>query len=182
AWKGTADIRRELARPIPVYAGIEGLEREGQWIPGGGERLHEGTFARMPGGRARFTPVPVPQIEIPPGQFYLTTRRGKQFNSITQDRRDNLMGGRRRDEVLIHPDDAARLGLRDGDRVRLRSEVGEWVGVARPAPMKERHLQTYWPETNVLISRRFDPVSGEPEYNAIVGAEPAGRPGEATPL
>jgi len=171
AWRGTADIRRELAQAIPVYAGIEGLEREGQWIQWGGERLHEGTFARMPGGRARFTPVPVPRIEIPPGHFYLTTRRGKQFNSITHDRRDYLMGGRRRDEVLIHPDDAARLGLRDGDRVRLRSEVGEWVGVARPAPMKERHLQTYWPETNVLISRRFDPGSGEPDYNALVTAE-----------
>jgi len=40
------------------------------------------------------------------------------------------------------------------------------------APMKERHLQTFWPETNVLIPRRFDPVSGEPDYNAFVLAEP----------
>ena len=52
--------------------------------------------------------------------------------------------------------------------------VGEWVGVTRLAPMKERHLQTYWPETNVLIPRRFDPVSGEPDYNALVTAERVG--------
>ena len=40
--------------------------------------------------------------------------------------------------------------------------------------MKERHLQAYWPETNVLISRRFDPVSGEPDYNAFVTLERLG--------
>ena len=34
-------------------------------------------FTRMPGGRARFSPVPLPAVEIPPGAFYLTTRRGK---------------------------------------------------------------------------------------------------------
>jgi molybdopterin-dependent oxidoreductase alpha subunit len=171
AWRSPADIRRELAQAIPVYAGIEGLEREGQWIQWGGERLHTDSFARMPGGRARFSAVPVPRIEIPPGQFYLTTRRGKQFNSMAQSGRDRLMGGRGRDDVLMNPADAASLGLNDGDRVRLRSEVGEWVGVARPAPMKERHFQTYWPETNVLIPRRFDTVSGEPDYNAMVTAE-----------
>jgi predicted molibdopterin-dependent oxidoreductase YjgC len=171
AWRGTADIRRELAQAIPVYAGVEALEKEGQWVQWGGERLHADGFARMPGGRARFAPVPVPRIEIPPGHFYLTTRRGKQFNSMAQGGRDYLMGSRGRDDVLMHPADAARLGLSDGDRVRLRSEIGVWVGVARPAPMKERHLQTYWPETNVLISRRFDPVSGEPDYNAMVTAE-----------
>ncbi len=38
--------------------------------------------------------------------------------------------------------------------------------------MKPRHLQAYWPEVNVLIPRRFDPVSGEPDYNAFVKAEP----------
>ena len=71
------------------------------------------------------------------------------------------------------------LGIADGAEIVLRSEVGEWIGIARRAPMKERHLQAYWPETNVLISRRFDPVSGEPDYNAIRHARAAvGRGGE----
>ncbi len=183
AWRGTADIRREMARAMPLYAGVEELAGEGQWVQWGGERLYADGFPRMPEGRARFTPVPVPRIEIPPGAFYLTTRRGKQFNSMAQGRRDFLMGSDRRDDVLIHPDDAAALGVADGDRVRLRSEVGAWEGRAKLAPMKARHLQTYWPETNGLIPRRFDPVSGEPDYNAVVtvervegAAEPAGSP------
>ncbi len=173
AWRGTADIRREMARTMPLYAGVEALEQEGQWVQWGGERLYADGFTRMPEGRARFTAVPVPRIEIPAGSFYLTTRRGKQFNSMAQGGRDFLMGSASRSDVLMSPADAARLGVRDGDGVRLRSEVGVWVGVARHAPMKERHLQTYWPETNVLIPRRFDPVSGEPDYNVMVTAERA---------
>jgi predicted molibdopterin-dependent oxidoreductase YjgC len=167
-WRGTAEIRREMEQAMPLYAGIDALAREGQWVQWGGERLYRDGFTRMPDGRARFSPVPLPTIEIPPGAFYLTTRRGKQFNSMAQGGRDFLMGSTSRSDVLMNPADAARLGLAEGAAVRLRSEVGEWVGRARFAPMKERHLQTYWPETNVLIPRRFDPVSGEPDYNVMV--------------
>ena len=181
AWKGTADLRREMAEAMPMYAGIENLEREGQWIQWGGEQLFADGFARMPEGRARFTAVPVPRVEIPAGKFHLTTRRGKQFNSMAQGGKDFLMGSHTRRDVLMNPADATGLGLSDGHDVLLRSEAGEWVGITRLAPMKERHLQAYWPETNVLITRRFDPVSGEPDYNAIVTAEPVGALPGTTP-
>ena len=181
AWKDTAGIRAEMGRAMPMYGGIENLEREGQWVQWGGERLFTDGFTRMPGGRARFTPVAIPEIEIPPGKFYLTTRRGKQFNSMTHEAGDYLMGARTRLDVLMNPADAAALGIGDGAGIVLRSEVGEWTGVARLAPMKERHLQAYWPETNVLISRRFDPVSGEPDYNVVVTVEPVGPLGATTP-
>ena len=36
------------------------------------------------------------------------------------------------------------------------------------APVKPGSLQVYWPEGNVLIGRRLDPASGEPDYNATV--------------
>jgi molybdopterin-dependent oxidoreductase alpha subunit len=174
AWKGTAEIRAEMGRAMPIYGGIEKLEREGQWVQWGGERLFTDGFTRMPGGRARFSSVPIPEIEIPAGKFYLTTRRGKQFNSMAHEPGDYLMGATTRRDVLIHPADAGRLGLADGAEIVLRSDLGEWTGIARFAPMKERHVQAYWPETNVLISRRFDPVSGEPDYNAVVTVEPLG--------
>jgi molybdopterin-dependent oxidoreductase alpha subunit len=173
-WKTTADIRQEIAQAMPMYAGIEKLAREGESVQWGGERLFTDGFTKMPGGRARFTTPPVPEVEIPPGMFYLTTRRGKQFNSMTFGPRDFYLGGSPRESVLMNPADAAELGLEEGTRVRLRSEVGEWSGFVKLAAMKERHLQTYWPETNVLIPRRFDPDSGEPDYNALVTVEPEG--------
>jgi molybdopterin-dependent oxidoreductase alpha subunit len=182
AWKDTASIRAEMGRAMPLYAGIEKLDGEGQWVQWGGERLFTDGFTRMPGGRARFTPVALPEIQIPPGKFYLTTRRGKQFNSMVHDSRDYLMGALTRRDVLIHPTDAARIGVGDGAEIELRSETGVWTGIARLAPMKERHLQAYWPETNVLIPRRFDPVSGEPDYNVMVTVEPVQALGATTPV
>jgi len=112
--------------------------------------------------------VQIPKIEIPEGKFYFTTRRGKQFNSITYGQKDPLTGSRRRDDVFIHPDDAAELGMFDGEEVVLRSSVGEFRGHARYADVKRGSLQAYWPEGNILISRRYDPISHEPDYNAIV--------------
>src|SRR6266850_1075836 len=135
-WRGPADIRAEMARAIPLYAGIETLEREGQWVQWGGEQLFRDGFTQMPGGRARFTAVPVPGLEIPPGRFHLSTRRGKQFNSMSHDERDFLMGSSTRHDVLIAPEDAAMVGVREGEPIRLRSEVGEWTGVTRLAPIK----------------------------------------------
>jgi molybdopterin-dependent oxidoreductase alpha subunit len=181
AWRGTPDIRAEMARAMPLYAGIESLAGEGQWVQWGGERLFTDGFTRMPDGRARFTPVALPSIAIPPGKFYLTTRRGKQFNSMSWGQRDLLMGSPTRRDVLMCAEDARGMGVEDGAAIVLRSEVGEWSGIARLAPMKPRHVQAYWPETNVLISRRFDPVSGEPDYNAMVTIEPAGALPGTTP-
>jgi len=172
SYGGPGEIRAEMARAIPTYAGVEKLEREGQWVQWGGERLFADGFSRMPAGRATFTVVHHPEIAIPEGWFHLSSRRGKQFNSITWGGRDHLMGSPDRRDVLMHPDDAARIRVRDGEPIRLRSEIGEWIATARLAPMKPRHLQAYWPEANVLIPRRFDPVSGEPDYNALVTAEP----------
>jgi anaerobic selenocysteine-containing dehydrogenase len=40
---------------------------------------------------------------------------------------ESLARGRNRCTLLIHPDDAGRLGIKDGGRVRVRSRVGEVV-------------------------------------------------------
>ena len=44
-------------------------------------------------------------------------------------------------------------------------------GVVEIAPIKNGTLQAYWPEANVLIPYRFDPLSGEPDYNTEVRIE-----------
>ena len=101
------------------------------------------------------------------------SRRGKQFNSITYGQRDPILGMRSRSDVLFSAEDLHTLGLRDGDHVMLRSDTGQMRAQARSGPCRKGHLQAYWPECNVLIGRRYDPQSGEPDYNAIVSVEPA---------
>jgi anaerobic selenocysteine-containing dehydrogenase len=84
---------------------------------------------------------------------------------------DRLMGAKSRNIIFMSPEDAERLELTDGVHVVVRSDTGEMNGIIQVAPVKPGTLQAYWPEANVLISRRTDPVSGEPDYNVEVSLE-----------
>lgn len=167
----TQAIREEMARVMPIYQGIEKLTKEGDQLQWGGPYLYKEGFSAMPGNRALFTALDPPDRRAVEGKFYLATRRGKQFNSMTFGTTDRLMGTARRDIIFISPEDAERQGLRDGDRVVLRTGIGEMKAIVKLDPVKSGTLQAYWPEANVLISRRPDPVSGEPDYNAEVWIE-----------
>jgi anaerobic selenocysteine-containing dehydrogenase len=103
----------------------------------------------------------------------MTSRRGKQFNSITYGQRDPITGSATRRDVLFAESDLRALGIAEGEEVVLRSELGEMRGWARVGPCRPRHVQAFWPESNVLTGRRYDPVSGEPDYNAVVSIERA---------
>lgn len=167
-YRQASEIRREMDRVIPLYRGISKLEKEGAWVQYGGPRLLEGGVCEnMPEGRARFTPLDLPAPPPPRQRFALATRRGNQFNSMVFDSVDSLTGTRR-DDILIAPEDAAALGLAPGDRVRLRSDVGEFTGRVRPGRVARGCLIACWPEANVLLGRRYDPASGEPDYNTEV--------------
>jgi len=164
-------IRDEIARAVPLYAGIEALGRQGDEFQWGGAHLYEtGVFA-TPDGKARFSAVTPPARRPGPGRFFVSTRRGKQFNSMVQHDKDPLTGARRED-VLMAAEDAAALGLRDGDAVRLVSRTGAFTGRARIDRMKPGNLEVHWPEANVLLSREeIDLMSHEPDYNAVVAVE-----------
>jgi anaerobic selenocysteine-containing dehydrogenase len=107
------------------------------------------------------------------GSFVLATRRGKQFNSMVQARRDPLTGAER-DHVFIAPADAARLGLAQDDALVLRNACGSFRGRAFLAEVAPGTLQGHWPEVNVLIpSGIVEPSGGVPDYDAEVRVERA---------
>ena len=64
--------------------------------------------------------------------------------------------------------DAASLNLKEGDRIVLKSEAAEYAGICRVGPLHPHTVQVFWPEANVLLSRRIDPASREPDYNTTV--------------
>ena len=163
-----ADIRAEIAKAVPFYDGIQNLSRKGDAIQWGGPRLCEGGTFPMPDGRARFTPLAPPEVDLPEGWFLLSTRRGKQFNSMVHAERDPMIGARR-DDVLVSAEDAERLGLRDGHPLLVRSDAGSFRGRCKVSRIKPRNVQMYWPEANVLIRQGVvDPECGMPDYNALV--------------
>ncbi|HJZ12980.1 MAG TPA: molybdopterin dinucleotide binding domain-containing protein, partial [Acidobacteriota bacterium] len=162
------EIRSEINRVIPLYQGIEHLKAEKDSLQYGGPILLEGGVCNTPDRKAHFT-VQVPQNETPnDGEFYLTTRRGKQFNSIVYGVADPLTGSLRRDEIFLSAEDAEMLQLRDGDPVTLISETGEFSGACKISPLQRGTVMVHWPEGNTLIARRVDPLSNEPDYNTIV--------------
>lgn len=165
-WEDTSDIRQEIDRICPAYQGIGKLQQKGDSFQYGGPRLLESGFA-TPSGKGSFSTVDLPQDHVPKGKFVVSTRRGKQFNSIVYNGSDPLTGARR-DDVLMSAEDAARLSLRTGDPVVLRNEHGRFRGRVKIDRVKPGSLQVHWPEGNVVIpSGRVD-ESGVPDYNAVV--------------
>ncbi len=178
-YPNTQVLREEIARVVPMYEGIQHLRKTGDQVQYGGPHLCAGWRFPTPDGKAHFAPVPLPRVDVPEGMFRLSTRRGKQFNSMVQERKDALTGASR-DAIFMNASDAAALGLREGDRVRLCSDHGTFEGRIKLAPVALRNLQVYWPEGNVLLDpARRSPQSRVPDYNAVVRIEPLPAPSVA---
>ncbi len=180
-FENAQEIRDEIARAVPFYEGIERLSKAGEQVQWGGERLCEERLAdgstktrfNAKGGRAHFSDLKV-MVEPANGRLRLSTRRGKQFNSMVHRDHDPLTGARR-DDVLISRLDADRIGITDGDEILLISGAGQMSGRCRVSPIAAGNVQVHWPEGNVLIERGVtDPECGIPDYNTLVEIRRAG--------
>ena len=174
-FSGTPEIRKEIARAIPLYAGIEELRQQGDQFQWGGATLFEdGTFA-TPDGRGHFVAVEPPERprgadDVTTPELLLSTRRGHQFNSMVHSERDPLNGALRED-VLVSQQDAERLGLADGSPVSVKSSRGTMSGRVKIAPIKPGNVEVHWPEGLGLLPVEIDPLSGEPDYGTRVTLE-----------
>ena len=103
--------------------------------------------------------------------FHVSTRRGKQFNTLVYDDVDPITGARR-DAIFMNPEDAAEFHLANCDGIALVNELGRFEGRVFLAPIARGNLQVHWPEANVLIRRGvLDAMGGVPDYNARVQVE-----------
>ncbi len=166
-FENTEEIRKEIAMVIPQYAGIQHLKEAGDQFQYGGKHLCFGWNFSTPNGRAQFIALSSSSKEIPEGHFLVATRRGKQFNSMVQENKDAITGAAR-EAVLISSVDAEKLNLKDGDKVVLKNDLGEYKGRVYMAPMKPGNLQIHWPEGNVLLDKSKRSLEGVPDYNALV--------------
>jgi molybdopterin-dependent oxidoreductase alpha subunit len=151
-----ADATGDDARPVPP------TEATGDGVP------------PVPPAEAPDDGVPpVPAVSGFSRTFFVSTRRGKQFNSMIQREVDPLTGARR-DSVLVSEEDLRRLALNEGDPVVLTSASGSFRGTLKAAPIRPGNLEVHWPEANTLLSASaIDPDSMEPDYNATVTLEAA---------
>ncbi len=178
-FKDAQAIREEIARVNPTYAGVETLRKQGDMIQYGGPLLYVDGKFKTPDGKGHFSALQPPELRLPEGMFALSSRRGKQFNSLIHKNTDPNTGAAR-DALFLSVEDAQALGVGEGDRVRVESDNGASLDFGvHIAAIKPRNVQAFWPECNPLIRRRVcDLASGIPDYNAIVRITPI-RVGEA---
>ncbi len=172
-------VMDEIARAAPaLFGGVsyERLSGDGlQWpCPDpehrGTERLHEAGFAA---GRARLAPV---RFEASPeggaADFpyrLITGRVLHQYNVGSMTRRSGARSLAPDDFLEIHPDDAAREGVGDGEKVLVESAWGSATVRARTSARVAPgtlFLSFHYPDThaNRLVGPRRDPDSDCPDY------------------
>ncbi len=179
------EIWVEMAALTPPFQGIsyERIEREGgvHW-PCPSED-HPGTpflFAEsFPRGRGRLVPLQFrPSAELPDEEYPFILSTGRvlyHWHGGTLTRRSRLDDIYPEATVEIHPVDAKRLGIRSGDRVKVRSRRGEivvWARVTARSPKGVVFVPFHFAEAaaNELTNDALDPKAKIPEYKVCAVA------------
>jgi ferredoxin-nitrate reductase len=157
-------------------------ELYGHDLATGAQVEREEYLAHDPGGRARIKPAEwSPPTETPDEAypFYLTTGRvTHQFHTRTKTARSPELNAAAPDAfVQMAEDDAARLGVTDGDLVEVESRRGTVRAPARVGDIVPGHVFVpfhygYWDEkegdhrraANELTMTGWDPVSKQPHF------------------
>jgi formate dehydrogenase alpha subunit len=181
SYNSPADVMEEIARVAPtLFGGVayDRLEGDGiQWpCPdrdhAGTATLHADSFLC---GRGRLTSVAYvasPEHDVDSYPWLLITGRVLQhYNVGTMTRRTPSRGLAPADELAIHPDDASRLAIADGDTVEIESRWGSTRARARRSAAVNTgivFLSFHFPEThaNRVVGPHHDPRSKCPQYKA----------------
>lgn len=174
-FKSGQEIRDEIAKANPDYDGIQHLKKKGDVFQWGGAWLCEDGICPTPDGRGNLIGVEIPDLQKKDEQFILTTRRGKQFNSMIYKEVDPFNAAERND-VLINPDDARELRISEGENIVVYNGFGVFQGKAKFAEIARKNLGVHFPEGNFLLPRgRYEKFAGIPDYNITVNVEKADR-------
>jgi formate dehydrogenase alpha subunit len=184
-YESPEDVMAEIAELTPHFAGVtyERIGRRGlQWpvaADGTDSPILYAERFELPDGRGRLAALPFK----PPGDeasdefplILVTGRRLEHYNVGTMTRRTGNLDLLSRDWLEIHPDDAAPLGISNGDRVKVGSRNGSIVTEARITERIEPgHVFTafHFPEvrTNLLVGPSADVNTSCPEYKVVAVA------------
>jgi formate dehydrogenase major subunit len=176
------DVMAEIAAMTPDFAGVtyERLGRRGlQWpvaADGTDAPILYGERFEQHDGLGQFAALPYK----PPGSqadeefpiILVTGRRLEHYNAGTMTRRTANLDLFSKDFLEIHPEDAERLWISEGDVVSVRSPTGRIELEAHvTAKIEPGHVFTafHFPEvrTNLLIGSSADVNTSCPEYKVM---------------
>ena len=176
-----SEIFSEMTALTPLFHGLDyqTLEKVGvQWpCPEPGHPGTPGLYReRFPDGGGRISPVKYQEPEEKPTEdfpFWLSVG-GTLYNYEIGTKEKRALGLAQwypETALEIHPEDAAPLGISDGDRIRLASPRGQIETQARISDRIARGMVYLAPsfydvEVNAVLYRDFDTLAGTPEYKA----------------
>jgi formate dehydrogenase alpha subunit len=173
------EIIAEMASLSPIYAGVnyQRLEKSGlQWpVP---DAEHPGTpflhaNGRFSCGLGNFTPTKyIPPAEVPDNEYPLLLTTGRilyHYNVSTHPYSRNLAAFRPNERTMINPQDAAKLKIADGEKIRVESRRGQitseaWVTDIVPLGMVWMSFHYEACPTNRLTNDAADKVTSTYEY------------------
>jgi predicted molibdopterin-dependent oxidoreductase YjgC len=178
-YKNIEEINEEMISLTPIYGGMQydRLENYGlQWPcrdanDPGTPTLHAGKFTR---GLGKFHAVEYrPPAESVSEDYPLTLTTGRileHYHTGTMSRRTRVLDELEPSGAIdIHPDDALKLGIIDGDIVSVASERGK---IEAPVNITDKtspglaFMAFHWKESpaNVLTNPSLDPIAKIPEF------------------
>lgn len=172
-----SQIMDELASLTPSYGGIsyERLEKSSLHWPcpdnnhPGTKTLHVGKFSR---GKGKFHPVSYrPPAEVADEEYNYTLMTGRileHYNSGNMTRRSVIEEHISKSYVQINIEDGKRLGIKDGDKVRVTSRRGQVDAIAEVGDVVQPghiYMNFHFVESpaNRLTNSELDPISNTPE-------------------
>ncbi|KQN70047.1 FdhF/YdeP family oxidoreductase [Devosia sp. Leaf64] len=165
AFSGHAKLRDAIAAIVPGMEELADIDVAKREFHIRNRVLHVPEFGTAD-GRAHFVVTPIPQRQA--GELMLASVRSEgQFNSIIYEETDSYRGKAGRYAVFLSAGDMEARGLSEGQRVRVRSSVGEMEGVATRFDLPAGSVLAYYPEANVLIGTEVDPRSKTPAFKSV---------------
>jgi molybdopterin-dependent oxidoreductase alpha subunit len=167
----TSTIRQWIADVVPGYDQIADIDQTRKEFQIGGRTFHKPEFATAD-GRANLHTHTIPELKGRQDQELrlMTVRSEGQFNTVVYEEEDLYRNQTQRDIILMHPDDLKRLGLQHEDRVEVTSDTGTLPNILARCyeSIRPGNALMYFPEANVLVSRRADPNSKTPAFKGVV--------------
>jgi molybdopterin-dependent oxidoreductase alpha subunit len=163
-------IREAIAAVVPGMEALADIDIAKREFHINGRLMHTPHFNTV-SGKARFISHDWQQLRRDDTEFpytLMSVRSEGQFNSIIYEQSDSYRGTSHRWVVMMGREDMARLQLRTGMQVSLRSAQGEMKGVtAHEFDLPPGNLMAYYPEANILIGRNVDPRSKTPAFKSV---------------
>jgi len=168
--RDTGRIRQAIAQVIPGFEKLAHIDQTKEEFQIDGRTFHQPRFP-TPTGRAALHVHALPELAGGGDELRLMTVRSEgQFNTVVYEEEDLYRNQKRRDVILLHPEDISQLGLQDGQPVVVRSATGHLPRIMVRAfeAIKPGNALMYYPEANVLVSRQADALSKTPAFKSVL--------------